>query len=649
MIKLLTLFSIITLLGACGGGSSKSPDDVIKPILQPAEIIQVDQSVIIGQSTELILLAPDENVSNIKWIQTAGEPITFYAANSKVIGFSPLQAGDYSFEVNYRQNDNASVTLSHTFSVEQAEALLTVRLGHSVIEGNGVSLINYITANENGDEIEQSSLKWQQVSGPTVSFTDQQTDGKVAVFFDAPQVSQDTLLHFAVTGEVSGNSYSDDIAILVENSDISVASSNNSPFSDRKSKVFLYNPSSSAGQKLIDCVYSNEASYDNSCDFNDTPLIAHVTLTPTIDNIMDRVIVSHPWMGDQFKKFLETYDAEHNDFKNLLRATTAIVISSDIRPSFYHPYTGAIYLDPSDLWETPAQRDTINQAPDYRAAFGSDLQFEMPWRYVKNDDYASFYYPISDRISRELSNSLYEFASLLYHELAHANDYFPSTTWQELNRSTSFLTTVNKLFNDKNIISDGLQRSYPLDPLWANGGQNEMTKLAQVRFRGESSTSQQRAYTPDDVANLFKTEGAPQFYSYSSTREDYAILFDGFMMQARYNVLRDVAVSDQDYDQIFWGQRGRVGEVWIKPRVEYVTTRTLPELSLAPQLIDALDEPIHLDISKSWRESVEIETQLAPQASSIAEYMLKQSLKRDSRLLPKEGRNRHQAGRLFSY
>jgi hypothetical protein len=650
MKKLLALLSLSTLISACGGGSSSSADDdVIKPILQVAEIIQVDQSLTIGQSTELVLLAPDEGISNIKWLQTAGEPVTFYAGNSKVIGFSAQQAGDYTFEVSYLQNNSATITLSHTFTVIQAEALLAVRLGHSVIEGNGVSLINYVTANGNGDSIEQSSLKWQQISGPTVSFTDQQTDGKVAVFFDAPQVSEDTLLHFSVTGEISGTSYSDDIAILVENSNISVAASNNAPFSDRKAEVFLYNPSSSAGQKLIDCVYSNEASYDKSCDFNDTPLIAHVTTTPTVDNIMDRVIVSHPWMGDQFKKFLEQYDSEHHDFKNLLRATTAIVISYDIRPSFYHPYTGAIYLDPSDLWETPAQRDTINQAPDYRAAFGSDLQFEMPWRYVKNNDYASFNYPISQRLQRNLSNSLYELAPLLYHELAHANDFFPSTSWHNLTRSKSFLDTVNKVYNDKKIQSDGLQNSYPLDSLYASGGQNEMTKLAQVRFQGENSTSQQRAYTPDDVANLFKTEGAPQFYNYSSTREDYAMLFDGFMMQVRYNVLRDVAVSDQAYDEIFWGQRGRIGETWIKPRVEYVTTRILPELTLASQLIDALDEPLVLDINKPWRESVTIDGFDEQPITSMAQYLLEQSSKVDARLTPKDGRTHHKTIKVFNY
>ena len=207
-----------------------------------------------------------------------------------------------------------------------------------------------------------------------------------------------------------------------------------------------------------------------------------MTTTPSVDDIMDRVIVSHQWMGDQFKKFLENYDF-NDDFKNLLRATTAIVISYDIRPSFYNPTSAAIYLDPSDLWETPEQRDTINQAPDYRAGFGAELQFEMPWRYVKNNDYAYFYYPIRLRLSRSLADAEYSFASLLYHELAHANDYFPSTRWLTYSSSRTVYNAVVEVYQAGEIESDYLQVNYPLDPLYASGGENESTKLAQVRFR----------------------------------------------------------------------------------------------------------------------------------------------------------------------
>ena len=50
----------------------------------------------------------------------------------------------------------------------------------------------------------------------------------------------------------------------------------------------------------------------------------------------------------------------------IMRGVTAIVISYDIRPSFYWQGTGAIYIDPERLWLTTAEQSTIDQTPDYR-------------------------------------------------------------------------------------------------------------------------------------------------------------------------------------------------------------------------------------------------------------------------------------------
>jgi len=626
------LLSVLLGCGGSGGGSTAVPPVNNTPAPEPdAEIIQLESSLAIGQSTELVLLS-DNDLSGISWQQTSGPAVTFYASDSKVIGFTPSQAGNYSFTVDFTVDSAQSETLSHDFIVTDDQAQLTVRLGHVAVEGIPVSLVSYASGDDQSTAIDKSSWKWTQTQGPAVTFTDTSTDGDVAVFFDAPSVSQDTLLVFELSGDINGQAHADSVAVLVENSAVEVPESD-APFTDRIADVFLYNADSPAGQRLIDCVYSNNSRYDD-CTFADSPLIAQISTTPTTDDIMDRVIVSHRWMGDQFKKFLEDYDP-NDDFKNLLRANTAVVISYDIRPSFYSPTTAAIYLDPSDLWVTPEQRDTINQAPDYRSSFGNELQFEMPWRYVKDNDYASYYAPIRYRLSRTLADSQYDFASLLYHELAHANDFFPSTDWLSHSNSRTIYDAVVEVYNAQEIQSDFLQDNYPLDSLYASGGQNELTKLAQVRFRNpDLITEQQIAYSPQNIADMFMTEGAPQFYSYSSTREDLAILFDGFMMQARYGVSRDVAVSDQAYTDIVWGQRGRLSESWIKPRVAFVASRILPEFTDSATVIEALAPPMALDDSKTWRNSVVID------ASGKGSVPAGEKV-RDQRLIPVDGVHRH--------
>jgi len=629
------LLPLLIILSSCGGGGSSKIPTVTPPSSEPpGEVIQIEGEVSLGQSTELVLYAPDSDISNIIWRQTAGADLEFYAKDSKVIGFTPAESGSYGLEVDYTIDGSTTNTISHTFTVDDSQSQLSVRLGHAVVEGNAVSLVSYATNDSESNEIDKSSWRWTQTKGPGVVFSELSTNGQVVVFFDAPNVDQDTVFKFALSGEIGGESHTDEIAILVENSSISVPL-DDAPFTNRVADVFLHNPNSPAGEQLINCVYSNNTKYDD-CTFGQSPLIAQVTTTPTVDDIMNRVIVSHQWMGDQFKKFLENYDT-NDDFKNLLRATTAVVISYDIRPSFYSPTLGAIYLDPDDLWETPAQRDTINQAPDYRADFGAELQFEMPWRYVKDNAYAYYSYPLRYRLSRSLDDSKYSFASLLYHELAHANDFFPSTRWLTYSNSTTVYDAVVEVYNANQILSDYLQDNYPLDALYASGGQNELTRLAQVRFQDPSLVTQQQIeYTMTDVANMFKTEGAPQFYSYSSTREDLAILFDGFMMFARYGVSRDVAVSDQQYSDIVWGQRDRMGEFWIKPRVSYVATRVLPEFTTTATVVQNLSPPTALQDSKTWRESVVVD--------ELSEFSLTPSLRTsptDSRLVPRDGVPRH--------
>ncbi|MDA8646147.1 hypothetical protein N9M08_08460 [Porticoccaceae bacterium] len=639
-IKVLIASLLCAVLVGCGGGGGSSQPVI--PVPAPVdpdpigEILQVEATVNRGQSTELVLYAPGFAITSIQWQQTAGADVEFYANDSKVIGFTPSEAGSYSFDVIF-DADGINQTLSHSFTVSDTFSELTVRLGHAVIEDNAVSLTGYATSDTGSTPMDKSSWTWSQTEGPSVTFTESDTDGEVAVFFDAPAVARDTILTFELSGVVDEQTYTDEISILVENSSIAVEP-DNVPFSSRVAEVFLYNPDSPAGQTLIDCVYSNETRYDQ-CTFGDTPLIAQLTTTPTIDDIMDRVVVSHKWMGDQFRKYLETYD-QFDDFKNLLRATTAIVISYDVRPAFYSPTIAAIYIDPSYLWETPAQRDTINQAPDYRSNFGEELQFEMPWRYVKDNDYAYYSYPIRYRLSRTLEDLHYALASLLYHELAHANDYFPSTNWLTYSTNTTVYDAVVEVYNANEIISDFLQDNYPLDPLYASGGQNELTKLAQVRFRNpDLVTDEQIAYTMEDVANMFKTEGAPQFYSYSSTREDLAILFDGFMMHARYGVSRDVAVSDQAYSDIVWGQRDRMGEEWIKPRMSFVTKRILPEYSEADSVIQNLSPPLALDADKTWRNSVVLDS--TQRAEGVRKSSKPAKRVRDPRLVPQNGVHSH--------
>ena len=614
----------VFVIQGCGGGSSAEnkkevPIDDFTPVVTQTGIIASDENSKTAQPVELFLYFPNDSISNINWQQTAGNHVVFHAGNSKGIAFTPSSAGDYSFQVNFTRNGQ-SETLTHAFSVSDENNQISARLGHAVLEGNDVSL----RVSLENTSLTNNSIVWQQLSGPNVTFSEA-TNGKRAIFFKAPAVSADSLLTFSVSASDGTTQHQDTVTILVENA-TTISSNENIAYDTRLARVYPFNANSPYANVLVDCVYSNAIDFRTSCRLDQLPLIAQDTRSPTVEDIMDRVVVSHQWMGQRFKEFLQNSDPQ-GDFKNLLRATTAIVISYDVRPSYYWVVTGAIHLDPNNFWLTPDERDTINEAPDYRASFGDSLNFVMPWRYVKDNTYASFYYPEDMRVSRDASDGLYSLASLMYHELAHANDFFAQSSWASLNRNDRILDAAEKVLQSTGIQSDSLSISLPLYG-------DEMYRLAQVRYQGETATTTEQSYSPNDVTSFFSPEHAPQFYNYSSKREDYAMLFDGFMMKARYDIDRDIAITNQpqsasDEYIVTWGQRGRIGDENIKQRVDYVTRRILPEFTSASSIISNLSAPIAMESGKTWGENLAISPVINQTEKSTAQAIPLNNFKLD--------------------
>jgi len=345
---------------------------------------------------------------------------------------------------------------------------------------------------------------------------------------------------------------------------------------------------------LQDCVFSNTRA--TSCNFGTLPLLGTQTRNPTIDQVMDRVLVSHPWMGTRFREVLEAMPA---DMLLMMRGVTAVVISSDVRPSFFWTRTGAIYLDPEYIWLTPSERATIPTTPDFRSNFGADLQFAMPWRYVKDNAPAYVRYPYGQEQPRQIADILVDIGRLLYHELAHANDYYVPERQASYTTNQTPLTAVVAP-----IVSDDLTSLMPLSS-------NEMRGLARVRFHGNDSTATQRGYTPAQVAGFFSPDTATVFYNYSTQREDLAMLFEILLMRFHFSAEMDTAVTNNPQGPdvtsadfiVAWGQRNRLGEYAVRERARYVATRLLPEVDLN-LYVDTLPGPRQMRVGESWADNM---------------------------------------------
>ncbi|WP_394392742.1 hypothetical protein [Shewanella woodyi] len=603
------------LLTACGGGGSDEETAPVAPPTPPSLTLceqttelnvittssrlefVVEQNYFAQQTAAIIARVNDRDSAglNFTWQQLNGPSLILKSIKSPVLAFELLEAGSYSFSVNVK---SASLNLTETIDLtvnDASTSMLKVRSDHQVVEGNNASFrIDRVGAN---NDQQPSNISWCIASGPELNL-DTQTPERPQ--FKAPNVNSDTISILRVTGTVSGETISEEVLSLITNE----SAITSQYFDEPVARTFAYKANSPYASALENCIYSNQLT--SPCSTNTLPLLGQVPGSTDKEKIMDRLLVSHQWMGENFETFIEQMDP-NSDFATLLQSVTAVVISYDVRPSFYWVVTGAIYLDPSDLWLLAQERDVINEAPDFRSNFGNELGFIMPWRYIKNNDYVSYITARATRTDRSLADLSPDLSSLLYHELAHANDFFPSSTHSSLGiDSQTLLDHFEQRSENKELISDKVTSRFPLTS-------DEMSSLATVSFRGETASSTQKNYLPSDITLFFSNDIASDYYAYSSTREDTAMLFEEAMMSHRYGILRDVGVTDRPENitaatiTVDWGQRGRIGQNSLQSRAAFVINNIFPNMD-GTNLISNLPEPIAMAQGDSWLENLTIST-----------------------------------------
>jgi hypothetical protein len=609
------LLAFIVFVSACGGGDGGggtiAPPPVVPPSVGPSPTCTgteawsavADATVAVGRAAGAVLAGCTGPVSDPVWTQTAGPSVTLQSARSQAISFEPPSAGTYSFSVAFRDAGGIerTATISTTAAVPATPVSVLVRVDQAVRKGGNTSLRAWppIASGE--------TLTWTQIAGPQATLD---TSDPNRALFAAPEVNRDTTLVFRVTRRsASGATDSDDVYVLVENyAQAPPDPSNNGPyvFSDTHvSRVFAYRGAGPFAAVLVGCTFEANLQYvgagANTCPLATLPFLHQTTggAVPTVDQIMDRVIVSHDWMGQVFEDFLRTQATD--DMKRLFNGVTAIIIGAHVRPSYYYALTGAIYLDADNFWLTAEQRDVIDETPDFRSDFDRDLQYSGVWRYAFNNQSIFVNTPPTSRIARTQSYLLSEAGWLLYHELGHASDFLPPAERAGLNVALSPWANISPRFVAAALPSDQLSAAFPLMSA-------EMRALAQVKFVGATADATQRAYLPTDVAGFFSPDRATDEYNYSTTREDLAMVFEEFLMVRNHTFRRDVAITDKIGPSttsatliVRWGQRGRVGEAAIKPRAELIVQHLAPWILAADSnAVSNLPAPLPMRAGDTW-------------------------------------------------
>lgn len=593
---------MLALLAACGGGSGDPPAPPLGTTCTGSaayEIVTHAQATV-GRNAMAALAGCTGAIASPRWTQTAGPAVTILADKTQTISFEPPAAGAYAFSVSFVDPGGTARTENVTLDAAAASPLITARASHSVRMGANVSVRAWPAAAAGLNP----TVTWTQVEGPAVTFLP--TGDPYVAIFTAPAVSRDAPVRLRATVRTAGGATdSDDVLVLVERYQQAPSCNTSSATwcDEQVSRVYPYKASSPYASVLVRCTYDAAQDPGTECPLSQLPFLAQQTggALPTVAQVMDRVLVSHDWLGRNFENFLNTQDAS-GDFRRMLLSTTAVVLGSHVRPSFYYALTGAIYLDADNFWLTPAERDAVSEVPDFRSDFGRDLAYGGLWRYVKNNLSVFVFFDPRSRVSRDVGYLLNETGWLMYHELGHALDFLPPSAYAGLNSGLGAWGNIGPRYGANQLTSDVVSTQFPLTSAVMSG-------LAQVKFFGVAATATQRAYTPDQVGGFFAGDIATDEYNYSNPFEDTAMTLEELLMNRRLGIQRDVAITDKITDtstgstlMVRWGQRGRVGAPSIKPRAKAIAQSLVPWFDA--NQVDSLPAPLAMRTGQSWTSNL---------------------------------------------
>lgn len=345
------------------------------------------------------------------------------------------------------------------------------------------------------------------------------------------------------------------------------------------------------------------------CNLGTLPFIGQGNPDPSVEDVLARTVVSNPWMGSRFEQVLR---ALPTDMLKLFRGTTAVVIGAKIRPAFYTVATGAIYLDPQDLWLTPAERQSIDWEPDYRAGFGDNLEFISYELYVAGNRPAwTPSYVYEDFESRSLQDIILPMANLLAHELAHANDAMPPALLSAVLDTETVLDATLRL--EAQSPSLQLLSTYPLTSSF-------LYQLGEVLFLGAPAPNSVLQLSARALGLEFAQDEANALYAYATPYEDTAMLVEEVLTSYYFGVDRVVSFLDTpagepqdctDYT-VQWSSINRVAKPAVKERARLVLSGILDEVDVS-RYLDSIPAPSQLQRGLSLCENLE-QLSTAPRA-----------------------------------
>jgi hypothetical protein len=268
-------------------------------------------------------------------------------------------------------------------------------------------------------------------------------------------------------------------------------------------------------------------------DLPDAPRAAQV------DQVLAHTLISHDWQKERFRSFLlET----RPELISMLSCVKGIAISTDIRPSFYYPPSGAIYLDARYFAGNEEEAKTVSTRPDARQDNYNQISL--------------LFFTVGTAIPETLEEARrLDLEGLLAHELTHACD-----------------------FKAQDLTGHYVSEALPEAP------HNAAYYLAQWLFFGNAQAKAElETFTPAEIGRSYEESPIVDIYGYGNRFEHLAMMVQShltfeFSGNNRVDLLTDNPKADErlrDFP-IHWGMTGKFCQPHLFEEGRAMTARTVP-------------------------------------------------------------------------
>lgn len=546
--------------------------------------ISVSDELYTNKNISLVAYIPNEDIIDYQWKQLSGNSVELSSKKQGVVNFETHQIGNYTFQVTVKTISNAVYQKEISFIVKD-----NLNSSVQILRDRAIPAGRMFEMEVIGEQ-DLSDVSIHNSESTLVASNIDKNTGKIYLNI-SPTIQQNKVITIQLK---KNNTIIDTAQILVERnkkasgSYFCTSQGNNCVTQQYLTRVFPYGKSNYT-DVLEECVFSMALNRQKLCNIDKLPPIVLEDNSMAINTIMSRVLVSEEWMGDRFRDFLLA-NSHHKDFQELLKPVTAIVISENIKVPFYWALTGAIYLSPYDFYLNKNEKLSISNPYDYHSFIANNAPTIFLWRYVKNNHDIAL---TLDGI-REKSSLYYNIASLMYHELAHANDYYPLSKINTFNKS---LPLIDNIATNHELISSQMSYLYPLKS-------NDLKLIALYNFNRTPIDNQILNIESSILLNNLIDDNASDLYNYVDNKEDLAMIFEETMMKYRYDIDREIGVAKNtgslDEYMLVGGQKNRIFAPNISLKAQFIVAHLLADKSMNINNFLNKKKEKYLCLGSSW-------------------------------------------------